>query len=167
MKPAKLSIFPFNTITMKSQIFILAVLFSTISGFAQKTNPNYDAELATKLGADDYGMKKFILVILKSGTNVSPDKAAKEASFAGHMTNIERLVEEKKLIVAGPILKNEKSYRGIFILDVADLESAKKLLETDPAIKAKYLEAELYVWYGSAALSEYLEASDKVWKIGF
>ena len=83
------------------------------------------------------------------------------------MNNIERLVNEKKMIVAGPMVKNEKSYRGIFILDVPTLEEANLLLETDPAINAKYLDPELYIWYGSAALSEYLEASDKVWKIGF
>jgi uncharacterized protein YciI len=76
-------------------------------------------------------------------------------------------VKEKKLIVAGPMVKNEKSYRGIFILDVSTIEDANLLLETDPAIKAKFLEPELYEWYGSAALPEYLETSDKVWKIGF
>ncbi len=52
-------------------------------------------------------------------------------------------------------------------MDVATIEEANTLLQTDPAIKAKFLEPELYVWYGSAALPEYLEASDKVWKIGF
>ena len=51
-------------------------------------------------------------------------------------------------------------------MDVPTLEEAQILLASDPAIKAKYLEPELYNWYGSAALSEYLEASDKVWKIG-
>lgn len=44
------------------------------------------------------------------------------------------------------------------------VEQARELLMTDPAIKAKYLRAEAYPWYGSAALSRYLEASDKVWK---
>lgn len=130
-------------------------------------NPNYDSKLATKLGADDYGMKKYIFVILKTGSNESEDKALKDSCFSGHLNNINRLVKEKKLIVAGPMVKNEKSYRGIFILDVSTLEDANLLLETDPAIKAKFLEPELYEWYGSAALSEYLEASDKVWKIGF
>jgi len=52
-------------------------------------------------------------------------------------------------------------------LDVSTIKEANILLETDPAIKAKFLDPELYEWYGSAALSEYLEASDKVWKIGF
>jgi uncharacterized protein YciI len=145
---------------------LVFILFLNDS-FSQKTNPNYDQELATKLGADDYGMKNFVFVILKTGTNESTDQVLRDSCFTGHMNNITRLVKEKKLIVAGPMVKNEKSYRGIFILDVPTVEEARILLETDPAIKAKFLEPELYGWYGSAALSEYLEASDKVWKTGF
>jgi uncharacterized protein YciI len=152
---------------MKTFVTLLAVILSVTASMAQKTNPNYDSDLATKLGADDYGMKKYIFVILKTGSNESKDKILKDSCFAVHFNNINRLVEERKLIVAGPIFKNEKSYRGIFILDVSTLEEANIILETDPAIKAKFLEPEVYEWYGSAALPEYLEASDKVWKEGF
>jgi uncharacterized protein YciI len=137
------------------------------SSIAQKSNPNYDEELATRLGADDYGMKSFVFVILKTGSNESTDKDLSSKAFSGHMENMDRLVKERKLIVAGPFVKNEKGYRGIFILDVASIEEANLLLNTDPAIQAKYLDTEVFMWYGSAALSEYLEASDKVWKIGF
>lgn len=129
-------------------------------------NPNYDVELAEKLGADDYGMKSYILVILKTGTNETTDKTFISESFRGHMDNINRLVEQKKLIVAGPLGKNTNNYRGIFILNnVTDLEEANKLLQTDPAIKSGLLDAELYNWYGSAALPEYLPFSDKIWKV--
>ncbi|TVZ51574.1 YciI family protein [Dokdonia sp. Hel_I_53] len=152
---------------MKYFFTLLVIATFAISSSAQKTNPNYDAVLAEKVGADDYGMKTFVFVILKTGSNTSTDQELKNSSFAGHMSNINRLVEEKKMIVAGPMLENEKSYRGIFILDVPSIEDAKVLLETDPAIANKFLEPELFMWYGSAALSEYLEASDKVWKIGF
>ncbi len=132
---------------------------------AQNNNPNYDAQLAEKLGADDYGMKNYIFVILKTGSNTSEDKAVINQAFRGHLDNIRRLVDENKLIVAGPFGKNDKTYRGLFILNVATIEEAEKLLQTDPAIGAKFLSAELYNWYGSAALSQYLDASDKVWKI--
>lgn len=150
------------------RVFLILLLscLPLIPLMAQKTNPNYDAELATKLGADDYGMKKFVFVILKTGKNESTDKALKDSCFAGHMNNIDRMVKENKLIVAGPIVKNEKNYRGIFILDLDDIEKARVLLQSDPAIKAEFLEPELYIWYGSAALSEYLDASDKIWKKG-
>ena len=42
---------------------VLCCFVSSIT--AQTTNPNYDAELAKKLGSDDYGMKRFVLVMLK------------------------------------------------------------------------------------------------------
>ena len=49
---------------------ILLLLFGANSAIAEvKTNnPQYDAQLAEKLGADDYGMKSYILVMLKSGS---------------------------------------------------------------------------------------------------
>jgi uncharacterized protein len=146
--------------------FCLGIVFCLFvqAAFSQQTNVNYDESLATKLGADDYGMKKYILVILKTGSNTTTDKDFVNDCFRKHLENIGKLVEENKLIVAGPISKNEKSYRGIFILNVTTEEEAVKLLETDAAIKEKLLEPELYQWYGSAALPEYLESSDKIWK---
>ncbi len=121
--------------------------------------------MAKKLEADDYGMKNFVFVILKTGNNTSADQELISSSFRGHMENLKSLVEAKKLIVAVPFGKNNDNYRGLFILDVPTLDEAKELLQTDPAIKENLLEAVLYEWYGSAALSEYLEASIKVWKI--
>src|SRR5690606_10757852 len=128
------------------------------------TNPQYDSDLAQKLGADDYGTKGFILVMLNTGRNQSTDKDLISNSFRGHMDNINRLAEEGKLIVAGPLGKNDQTYRGIFILDVPSIEETETLLQTDPAIQAGLLDFELYNWYGSAALPEYLKYSNKVWK---
>lgn len=134
---------------------------SEISG----QNPNYDLELAKKLNADDYGMKNYVLVILKTGTNNSTDKDFIKKAFRGHLENINRLVEDDKLIVAGPFEKNEFQYRGIFIFDINSIEEAEKLLESDPAVKEGLLSANLFKWYGSAALSEYIKVSDKIWKL--
>lgn len=152
---------------MKSLITIILVALCSLTATSQTTNPNYDEALANKLGADDYGMKSYIFVMLKTGTNESSDRTLRDSCFTGHLQNISRLVKNGKMIVAGPLGKNENAYRGIFILDVPTLEEAQELLQTDPAIHAQFLEPELYPWYGSAALSEYLEASDKVWKVGF
>ena len=152
---------------MKQLLLLLVFLSVILSIQAQQTNPKYDAELAKKVGADDYGMKSYIFVILKTGTNTSTNKIEVDKAFAGHMTNMNTMVEAGKLVVAGPIGENDKNYRGIFILNESDMEKAKILLATDPAIKAKFLDYDIFPWYGSAALSEYLEASDKVWKVGF
>lgn len=129
-------------------------------------NKNYDASLAEKLGGDDYGMKGFLLVILKTGTNQTTERDFISNSFRGHLDNINRLVKEDKLVVAGPLGNNECSYRGIFILhNIQSIEEARELLQTDPAIKAGLLDVEIYNWYGSAALPLYLEYSDKIWKV--
>ena len=150
---------------MKTTFVLLYFLVSGISVNAQNTNPNYDEALAKKLGADEYGMKPYVLVILKTGENKTTDKEETNRLFGGHMENIQRLVKEGKLIVAGPLGKNDQTYRGIFILDVPTIEEANTLVQTDPAIKEKLLAVELFQWYGSAALKEYLPASDKIWKI--
>jgi len=137
------------------------IFFSHVS-FSQD-NPSYDKALADSLGADEYGMKMYILVILKTGGNTSKDKAAADSLFKEHMLNMGRLSKEGILIVAGPIWKNKKNYRGIFILNVRK-EDAMSILESDPAIKAKLLKPEIYEWYGSAALAAYLPTHKKVQK---
>ncbi len=149
-------------------LLIFAIVFLAFSStYAQMKNPDYDAELAQKLGADDYGMKYYVLVILKTGKNSPDDPELRRQSFAGHMQNINRLVEEGKLVVAGPFDENELAYRGLFILDVDGIQKAEEILQTDPAIKEGFLDTELIKWYGSAALPEYLATSDKIWKVGF
>ena len=150
---------------MKPILALTLVMILTISALAQSTNPNYDAKLAESLGADEYGMKSYVLVILKTGSNKTTEKSFIDSCFRGHMDNIGRLVEEGKLIVAGPMGKNENTYRGIFILDVKTFEEATELLKNDAAVNEKILEAELYKWYGSAALPAYLDTSDKIWKV--
>jgi uncharacterized protein YciI len=149
---------------MKQSILLLFFILTGIVVNAQKGNPSYDEALAKKLGADDFGMKNYVFVILKTGENTTVDKEDLNILFRGHMENIQRLVKEGKLIVAGPFGKNDKSWRGLFILDVKTVEEARELVNTDPAIKAGIFAVDLVPWYGSAALPEYLPASDKIWK---
>ncbi|MCE7043844.1 YciI family protein [Dyadobacter sp. CY312] len=136
-----------------------------ISSFAnaQSVSPGYDSTLAKRLNADDYGMKKYVLVLLKTGSATNLNKATTDSLFTGHMTNINTLAENGKLVVAGPFFKNDK-YRGIFILNASTIEEGKQLVATDPAIKANLLEAEMLLWYGSAALSETLEIHKRIEK---
>ncbi len=143
---------------------LISIIFFVQYTTAQTVNPDYDSTLAKKVGADDYGMKSYVFVILKTGSNTTTDKAFIDSCFAGHMANIGRLVNEGKLIVAGPLGKNDNTYRGIFILNVTTIEEARELVQTDPAINSKLLDVDLYKWYGSAALPEYLEAALKVGK---
>lgn len=152
---------------MKSFILFTMLSVLSISASAQSDNPKYNKALADSLGSDDYGMKSYVLVILKTGTNKTTDKKVIDSLFRGHMDNINRLAKSGQLIVAGPMKKNEKSYRGIFILNVKTIEEAGSLLSTDPAVKEKLLDAETYIWYGSAALPLYLKSQELIEKKKF
>lgn len=145
-------------------LFTISII-ATASSFvnAQAVGPGYDSTLAKRLNADDYGMKKYVMVLLKTGSVTNLDKATTDSLFKGHMTNINTLAENGKLVVAGPFFKNDK-YRGIFILNASTIEEGKQLVATDPAIKANLLEAEMLLWYGSAALSETLEIHKRIEK---
>lgn len=147
------------------KLFLL-VFFCSLTGitYSQSAHPVYDSILAKKLGADDYGMKPYVFVILKTGPTVVTDQVRRDSLFAGHMKNIGRLASEGKLVVAGPFFENTAAYRGLFILNTPSLEEAHQLLETDPTVREKIFEVELYKWYGSAALGEYLPVHSKIEK---
>lgn len=131
---------------------------------AQISNKDYDSVLAKKLNANDNGMRRYYLVILKTGTANITDKVQLDSLFKEHMKNIQRLASENKLSVAGPLGKNDKSYRGIFVLNTDSKEEAEKLVATDPAVRAKIFDAEYYPWFASAALQGTLEIHKKITK---
>jgi uncharacterized protein YciI len=152
---------------MKNLIIALTLVLWCQAASAQTENPAYDPELASQFEADDYGMKSYMFVILKTGPIEVSDKVIRDSLFAGHLHNIRSLADEGKLVLAGPLGKNDKSYRGIFILNVKTEEEAKVLLQTDPAISEGLLDTEIYSWYGAAALKEYMKVQEKITKVNF
>ena len=162
---------------MKSLIagIILALGILFVPSFAQVSAAKedlapakFDAELAKKVGADQHGMRPYVLAILKTGPNdakVTGD--ARKKIFEGHFANMNRLAAEGKLAVAGPFNDPAKKYRGLFILAVSTVEEAKALAETDPTVKSGVLIVEYVPWYGSAALMLNNEFHEKVAKESF
>jgi uncharacterized protein YciI len=116
--------------------------------------PAYDAALAQRLGADERGIRKYVLVILKRGPKEPASESERSKLFQGHMANINRLAAEGKLVTAGPLGKNDRGYSGIFVFNVADVAEADALVASDPAVAAGAFAYEAYGWYGSAALME-------------
>jgi uncharacterized protein YciI len=149
---------------MKKSIFLLLLLSFSTALFSQETESTFDEKLAKSLNADEYGMKKYVFCLLKTGSNTTASKEETQKLFEGHMANINKLALEGKLVVAGPFMKNERSYRGIYIFNASSIEEAKQFVATDPAVQSKLLEAELTLWYGSAALQETLKIHDKIAK---
>jgi uncharacterized protein YciI len=131
-----------------------AALLASLGPAAAQQAPAtpYDAELAKSLGADERGMRSYVLVVLKTGPVKVPEGPARTAMFQGHFANIQRLAAEKKLVLAGPFDDGAAGWRGMFILATPDIEEAKKYVALDPVIVNGEMVAEYHKFYGSAAL---------------
>ena len=134
---------------------------------AAPAKPGFDADLARKTGADDYGMRSYVLVVLRTGPTRVNDPEKRKAMFAGHMANIQRLAKEGKLALAGPFGDKDGDWRGLFVFAVEDIEAAKALVATDPVIIKGEMVADYHAWYGSAATMLIVELHDKVAKQSF
>lgn len=113
----------------------------------------FDEALATRLEADDYGMRGYTFVLLKTGPAEINDPDRRRELFAGHFANMTRLAENGDLVLAGP-LSDDTNKRGILILATQDIEEAKVMLEADPAVAAGIFVADYSGYYGSAGLME-------------
>jgi len=155
-------------------IFPIVLFLALLSGcnFSQTkdkteatTNAVYDSLLAMETGADAYGMRQYVMALLKEGPNRNQDSLEAARLQRAHLDNITRMAEEGKLVMAGPFL-DDWEVKGIYIFAVETVEEAKALTQTDPAIQAGRLEMELHPWYGSAALMKMNEIHTKVAKEG-
>jgi uncharacterized protein YciI len=140
-----------------ASLLLIALSLTSATCMAQSssaaTNPKYDADAAKRLGADQRGMRSYVLVVLKTGPNKVAAGKERDEMFAGHFANIKRLAAEGKLALAGPF-DGVDGWRGLFIFAVKDIEEAKQLTATDPVIMKGEMIAEYHKWYGSAAVMD-------------
>jgi len=113
----------------------------------------YDSTLAAELGADEYGMRQYVMALLKAGPNRNQSEEEAQRIQRAHLDNIKRLADEGMLTLAGPFF-DDGDLRGVFVFNVKTVEEAQKLINSDPAIKAGRLVMELHPWYCSAALMQ-------------
>lgn len=149
---------------MKRSLATSLLILLTITAGAQEKAPEYDSTLAAKLGADDLGMKTYVLVILKSGPSKIEDKELRDSLFRGHFSNMDKLAREGKLITAGPFEDNDNQYRGLFLFDVRTIKEAEELVKGDPTVTSGIFVTEMYQWYGTAAMPVLLEIHPKLQK---
>lgn len=140
-----------------ASVLLIALSFTATTCMAQSsstaTNARYDADAAKRLGADQRGMRSYVLVVLKTGPNKVAAGKERDEMFAGHFANMKRLAAEGKLALAGPF-DGVDGWRGLFIFAVNDIEEAKQLTATDPVIMKGEMIAEYHNWYGSAAVMD-------------
>jgi uncharacterized protein YciI len=92
-------------------------------------------------------MKRYFLALLEKGPAWAPGESPEVLALQeGHMANIRRLAAEGKLVLAGPF-EDAGDLRGLFVLDAASIEEARALCDSDPAIAAGRLRAEIHAWW--------------------
>ena len=102
-----------------------------------------------KAGVPDLDkMQTYYLVLLYRAENppqLSPEKSAEIQK--AHLANIQRLADEGRMALAGPFVE-EGDLRGLFLLQAANKDEAKQLCDSDPAIQAGRLRADIHTWFG-------------------
>ena len=100
-----------------------------------------------------YEMTTYYMAFLKKGPKWSPEVTEETKKVqAAHLRNIEKLVDEGKMILAGPFL-DEWEVRGIFVYKVDSMEEAIALTEQDPAVIAGRLSLEVHPWYSAKGIT--------------
>jgi len=100
--------------------------------------PTYDV-------AQPSTLEPFVFGFLVRGANTSQDKAASDDIQKGHLSYMETLHAQGKLVVAGPFADDAPA-RGIVIYRVKTIADAMALAADDPAVKAGRLKLEAYPW---------------------
>jgi len=135
-----------NYLLMKKYLLILAACISLTANAQTKIKKTVKAPPAK--AEKKYEMKQYYFVMLVKGENRDriTDTAELNKIQAGHMSNIQKLAEQGKIVVAGPFGDDGK-WRGIFIFDCKTQEEVEGLLKTDPAIASGRLDYKIHPWW--------------------
>lgn len=129
--------------------WILIIIVFLISSFA-----NVNSILAqNESNEPEYEMTTYYMAFLKKGPKWSPEETEETKKVqAAHLANIQKLVDEGKMILAGPFL-DEWEVRGIFVYKVDSMEEAIELTKLDPAVLSGRLSLEVHPWYSAKGIT--------------
>jgi uncharacterized protein YciI len=131
-------------ILLMKRFILLTTCFLTIGFLSFGQNKSKPAKARQK---PEIEIKQFWFCLLTTGPNTSAGSVSKVILFQKHMDNITRLYKEGLLKVAGPFGDNNHQWRGLFIFDCAIRQKAKDIVQTDAAVAAGLLTAEIMPWY--------------------
>lgn len=88
-------------------------------------------------------IKYYFIELISNPDRPDLPKAQVDSIQREHMKNINQMVVDKQLMLAGPF----ENGGGIFIVNVKTLEEAEALVSRDPAVKSGRLLTEVRPWY--------------------
>ena len=115
-------------------------------GFSVEVLKWWAAKGIMKPPAQPLKQTTYYFTFLRRGPKWTAEKTPEtEKLQAAHMANINALAKTGKLVIAGPF-ENAGDYAGVFVFKVSSLDEARALAESDPAIKAGRLVADVHPW---------------------
>ncbi len=118
--------------TISSNVLLLGLLAVVWSAFAQTQNQQ-NGKTA-----------QYFFVLLNRPANAPQlSKEAGEKLQEEHMANIRKLIAEHKLVIAGPFME-DTVLRGIFVFLADSAAQVQEWANSDPAIRAGHLSAEVH-----------------------
>ena len=91
-------------------------------------------------------MATYYFGFLKHGPKWTAERTPETDKLqAAHIANINAMAKTGKLVIAGPF-ENGGDYAGVYVFKVGSLDEAKALAESDPAIRAGRLVADVHPW---------------------
>lgn len=115
-------------------------------GFSVEVLKWWAAKGIMKPPAQPLKQTTYYFTFLRRGPKWTAEKTPETDKLqAAHMANINALAKTGKLVIAGPF-ENAGDYAGVFVFKVSSLDEARALAESDPAIKAGRLVADVHPW---------------------
>lgn len=143
---------------MKMRVAVLSLLTLPALGQAPAPATAPAAAPETFVAPTGQTMRRYAFGLLSRGDAWTPEKTPEtEKLQKGHMANIGRMAEAKKLVAAGPMADPQSTVRGVFVF-ATSLVDAQVEAAQDPAIAAGRLKLELAEWWGPVGVG------DQYWK---